>query len=268
MSQRSHYKLIGNRNFMNNAKRTALACMLGLTSLSALAQDSATAGKIQDALELEYRTESELTRDRNRNPAGALAFMGLRDDMSVFEFGPGGGWYTKILAPVLKEKGQLAIGYKKEWLDEISELEEAPELSEVRRVALDMDWNSELYAFEFNDIDFKSKDLDLFLNIREYHNLHGEERSEFNDAVYAALKPGGTYVVIDHTRRHMQEDNFENRRREDPVTVLVEIQESGFELVKSSDMFYRLDDSLEYEVGRRSVSGNTDRFFFVFKKPE
>ncbi|MEO0438661.1 MAG: methyltransferase [Pseudomonadota bacterium] len=253
---------------MKNTRIITIACVLAFNNVSALAQDSATATKIQEALELDYRTDAERARDRNRNPTDALAFMGLRDDMNVFEFGPGGGWYTKVLAPVLKEKGQLSIGYKGEWLDEISELEDAPELSEVRRVDLAMDWNSELYAFEFNGMDFKSKDLDLFLNIREYHNLHGTERGEFNDAVYAALKPGGTYVVIDHTRRHMQEDNLENRRREDPVTVLTEIQESGFELVKHSSMFYRLDDSLEYEVGRRSVSGNTDRFFFVFKKPE
>ena len=120
----------------------------------------------------------------------------------------------------------------------------------------------------WNGVDFESEDLDLFLNIREYHNLHGAERGEFNRAVYYALKPGGTYVVIDHTRRHMQGDTPENWRREDPVTVLLEVQAAGFELAERSDMFYRPDDTLEYEVGRRSVSGNTDRFFFVFRKPE
>ncbi len=82
------------------------------------------------------------------------------------------------------------------------------------------------------------------------------------------LKPGGTYVVIDHTRRHMQSDSPENWRREDPVKVLTEIQQAGFEFIKQSDIFYRLDDSLQYEVGRKSVAGNTDRFFFVFRKPK
>ncbi len=246
------------------ALSTAIICVSQAT-----AQDNGTTKqKIADALELDYRSDADRARDRNRRPARALEFIGLKDDMRVFEFGPGDGWYTKILAPVLKDTGQLSIGYPESWLGDLDELFETPEMAEVRRVNLDMSWNRELLAFDFNGIDFATEDLDLFLNIREYHNLHGEERGEFNAAVFQALKPGGTYVVIDHTRRHMQGDNPENWRREDPVTVLLEIQQAGFELVKHSDMFYRPDDTLEYEVGRKTVAGNTDRFFFVFKKPE
>ncbi|MEM6605619.1 MAG: methyltransferase [Pseudomonadota bacterium] len=243
------------------------AAGLAVTHGSGAQEPTETAEKIQAALALDYRTEADRARDRNRRPAQALELMGLRDDMSVFEFGPGNGWYTKILAPVLKDEGQLHIGYRAEWLAELDETMEAPEMAEVRKVALDMDWNDDVDAFEFDGMDFKASKLDMFLNIREYHNLHGEERAEFNEAVFAALKPGGTYVVIDHTRRHMQDDNDENWRREDPVTVLLEVLEAGFELKEHSDMFYRPDDTLEYEVGRRTVSGNTDRFFFVFQKP-
>lgn len=228
----------------------------------------ATESKIEQAMQLEYRTDADKARDGNRWAPGALKFMGLKDDMKVFEFGPGDGWYTKILAPVLKEKGHLSIGYPEAWLAGLDELMTTEPMAKVRRVNLDMQWDRELRAFDFNGVDFKTDDLDMFLNIREYHNLHGEERAEFNRAVYQALKPGGTYVVIDHTRRHMQQDGPENWRREDPVTVLLEIQQAGFEFVKQSDMFYRLDDNLEYEVGRKTVAGNTDRFFFVFKKPE
>ena len=247
----------------------AAAAAVAISGPAAQARDAAgTKAKIEDALQLEYRTEAERERDSNRDPLRALEFMGLRDDMRVFEFGPGGAWYTKILAPVLKDRGHLSIGYPGEWLASLDELMEAPEMAAVRRVNMDMAWDYELRAFDFNGVDFETDDLDLFLNIREYHNLHGDERAEFNEAVYAALKPGGTYVVIDHTRRHMQSDSPENWRREDPVTVLMEIQDAGFELLKTSDMFYRLDDNLEFEVGRRSVAGNTDRFFFVFRKPE
>ena len=233
------------------------------------AQDkSATELKIDQAMQLEYRTDAEKERDRNRSAKRALKFMGLKEDMKVFEFGPGSGWYTKILAPVLKDKGHLSIGYPEAWLAGLNEVMKTPHMEKVRKVNLDMKWDNQIRAFDFNGIDFQTSDLDMFLNIREYHNLHGDERAEFNDAVFKALKPGGTYVVIDHTRRHMQQDSPENWRREDPVKVLIEIQQAGFELVKHSDMFYRLDDTLDYEVGRKSVAGNTDRFFFVFRKPE
>ena len=68
-------------------------------------------------------------------------------------------------------------------------------------------------------------------------------------------------------RDSMQKDDPENRRRMDPVLAIKEIEAAGFEFVDYSDLHYRLDDELRYEVGRRSVSGNTDRFTLLFKKP-
>ena len=88
-----------------------------------------------------------------------------------------------------------------------------------------------------------------------------------NEAAFAALKSGGVYAVVDHTRRHMEGDSDENRRRVDPVLAIQEIQAAGFELVDFSDLHFRLDDELRYEVGRRSVSGNTDRWTLKFVKP-
>lgn len=249
------------------AALTATITAALLFSSLATADEASTADKIKDALALEYRTDEERARDRNRAPAAALSFMGIRDDMNVFEFGPGSGWYTKILAPVLKDKGKLSIGYPAEWLAALDGMMESEHMEKVRRVNLDMQWDNDLYAFDFDGVDFETDNLDLFLNIREYHNLYGDERAEFNNAVFDALKPGGTYVIIDHTRRHMESDTPENKRREDPVLVIEEVQNAGFELEKFSTMFYRADDTLQYEVGRRSVAGNTDRFFLVFKKP-
>ena len=111
-------------------------------------------------------------------------------------------------------------------------------------------------------------DADMVLCIREYHNFNSEDRIRFNKAAFDALNPGGIYVVIDHSRRHMAPETWELRRREDAVKVIIEVQNAGFELVKSSDMFYRPDDELVYEVGRKTVTGNTDRFTLVFEKPK
>ena len=85
--------------------------------------------------------------------------------------------------------------------------------------------------------------------------------------MFKALKSGGLYGVVDHTQRHMEAPDNENRRRIDPVLVIKELLDQGFEFVGYSDLHFRADDELEYEVGRRSVSGNTDRFTFLFRKP-
>jgi predicted methyltransferase len=89
-----------------------------------------------------------------------------------------------------------------------------------------------------------------------------------NKAAFEALKPGGIYAVVDHTARHMEPMNNSNRRRMDPVKAIHEIQEAGFVFVDYSDLHYKEDDELEYEVGARSVSGNTDRWTLKFMKPE
>ncbi len=87
-----------------------------------------------------------------------------------------------------------------------------------------------------------------------------------NRAAHAALKTGGIYAVVDHTRRHMESDSPENGRRVDPVLAIAEIQAAGFELADYSDLHFRADDELRYEVGRKTVTGNTDRFTLKFVK--
>jgi predicted methyltransferase len=109
-------------------------------------------------------------------------------------------------------------------------------------------------------------DADMVLTFRNYHNFGPEGRAALNKAVYDALKPGGIYAVVDHSRRHMEPDNPENRRRMDPVLAIKEIQAAGFELVDYSDLHFRPDDELRYEVGRKTVTGNTDRFTLKFVK--
>ena len=67
--------------------------------------------KLDAALKSDIRSEQEVNRDRNRRPQETLAFFGLQDDMKVVELIPGGGWYTKLLAPVLKDKGEFYVAY-------------------------------------------------------------------------------------------------------------------------------------------------------------
>ena len=88
-----------------------------------------------------------------------------------------------------------------------------------------------------------------------------------NQAAFESLKKGGLYGVVDHTQRHMEDTTGESRRRIDPVLIIKEVQSAGFELVDYSTLHYRADDELRYEVGRRSVAGNTDRFTLLFRRP-
>ena len=87
---------------------TILAVALLCTSAAANDFDAVEA-KLEVAMASEVRTERDIERDRNRMPVETLRFFGLRDDMRIVELLPGGGWYTKLLAPVMAENGELFV---------------------------------------------------------------------------------------------------------------------------------------------------------------
>lgn len=244
-----------------------LIAALAMSSLPAHADQASASEKIKAAMASPIRTEAEIARDGNRKPVETLAFLRLRDNMRVLELLPGGGWYTKLLAPTLREHGELyeAIGtgqIQQELLPQkgfdrvkVLQIGAVPERSGPFRT-------NQLAPFDFGVVD-----LDLALTFRNMHNFTPEARRNIDAAVFRSLRSGGLYGIVDHTRRHMEPMTDENRRRSDPVQIIHEVLAAGFEFVDYSDLHYRPDDELRYEVGRKTVTGNTDRFTLLFRKP-
>ncbi len=223
--------------------------------------------KIQAAMRSDIRTDAEKFRDINRKPIKTLEFFGLKDDMRVLELVPEGGWYTKILAPVLAEQGQLylAIGTRQI----ATMIQEQPSLNKTKILPLDVHFTPTDVPgiFELGELALGVTDVDLALTFRNLHNFDEQSQAHIHDAVFAALKPGGRYGIIDHTRRHNEPFVKERWRRLDPVTVIKRVQAAGFVLVDSSDLHYRADDKLRYDPSRPTVKGNSDRFLLLFRKP-
>jgi predicted methyltransferase len=247
----------------------ALLVALGFLPVSpAMASDyGPVRAKLENAMASPIRTPEEIARDPNRKPVETLEFFGLRDNMKVVELFPGGGWYTKLLAPVLAEKGEFYIAFGTSRAQ--SAVAGQPGFENMRITAVDAKIGREEGArfYTASNTDLGVKNVDMVLTFRNYHNFDAPSRAALNESVFKALKPGGVYALVDHTRRHMQEDNLENRRRLDPVLAIREILAAGFEFVDYSDLHYRPDDELRYEVGRKTVTGNTDRWTLMFRKP-
>jgi predicted methyltransferase len=246
--------------------RILLAAITLVLCFPALAANDIDA-KVEAALAADARPEADRDRDRNRRPLQTLQFFGLEDDMRVLELLPGGGWYTRVLAPVLADNGKLyvALGTSRVSRDVLTE--PGFEKVEVVETSDNLRRPEGSRHYVMDEFDFGLRDLDMVLTFRNVHNFGAEGRSIMHREAFDALKSGGVYGIVDHTRRHMELDNHENRRRIDPVLVIKEVQAAGFEFVDYSDLHYRADDELEYEVGRRSVTGNTDRFTLLFRKP-
>ena len=151
---------------------------------------------IQDAVNSQYRTPEYKKRDMYRHPVETLTFFGLKNDMTVIEIWPSGGWYTEILAPYLSEKGKYIMadpaadpnGYtnpRKAWMLAHPEI-----ASTVHQT-----------TFMPNDATKIAEDgtVDLILTFRNVHNWLPLANQEAAFRVfYKALKPGGTLGVVDH----------------------------------------------------------------------
>ena len=246
--------------------------VLTLVSSAAIAQfgpQSELQQRIAEIMQSDIRTDAERARDRNRQAPQVLEFFRIEDDMRVIEILPVSGWYTKILAPFLQEEGKLYVThprptvYADAW-EEPSELRALRDVEEIPWGATTSRGSTAWIASGKWEVE----PVDMVLTFRNYHNFDEQARRAVNESSFDALKPGGLYGIVDHTRRHMEPDNTENGRRVDPVLVIKEVQEAGFELLDYSTVLRRPDDELLYEVGRRSVTGNSDRFALLFVKPE
>ena len=183
--------------------RKLLLPLLISCSLSAgLVQAESFSEDIKAAMKSEHRSDKDKERDRNRKPVQTLEFLGIQSDMSVLELIPGGGWYTSLLAPALKDKGQLYVGMASE------KLLSKEGFSKVKSVSNKSKWerNKEEKRYNLSNVDFDVKDIDAVLTFRNYHNLSLDTRTNVNAEALKALKPGGIYGIVDHTRRHMQKE--------------------------------------------------------------
>ena len=246
--------------------KSIITALLFFVSFGAMAANDIDM-KVEAALAAESRPQADRDRDDNRMALYTLKFFGLKDDMRVLELLPGGGWYTRVLAPVLADNGKLYVALGSGRVEE--RLIGTPGFEDVEA----LDTNENLHRpqgerfYVMDSFEFGVSDLDMVLTFRNMHNFSAEGRNTMNQQVFKSLKSGGLYGVVDHTKRHMEAMDGENRRRIDPVLVIKEMLDIGFEFVDYSDLHFRADDELEYEVGRRSVSGNTDRFTMLFQKP-
>lgn len=245
--------------------RKNLICIMSvLLSSQLMAADStATRDKIEQALTSSIRDAAETARDANRKPGEVLEFFGLEDDMKVLEISPATGYWSKLVGPTLCENGGeliFSVGVSDDFKNDVMSLDGLECSSAI---------NNDITLRNLPEFSFDDSQFDMVLTFWNLHNPSVEGRENLNEAAFSALKSGGIYGVVDHTRRHLEPTSREaqNGRRLDPVLIIKEMIDVGFEFVDFSPMHYHPEDDLSQEVGTPGVRGNTDRFTMSFRKP-
>lgn len=247
---------------------TATALMLTLNSSPALAEQSQhdhqydqknehspVYNQLQTLMAGEHRSAKNIARNQYRHPAQTLDFLGLTNNMTVVEIWPGGGWYSEILAPLLKDNGQYyAAGFslvaqktpnwKKNYQKKFqNKLKQAPELYGKTII-------TDLEVPERPDI-APAESADLVLTFRNVHNWmkSGDAPAVFQ-SMNNALKKGGILGVIEH--RAKPGTRLEDMIRSGYVTenyVIKLAEDAGFKLAAKSEINANAKDTKQHPKG-------------------
>ena len=216
------------------------------------------------------RPDADKQRDANRKPAETLAFAGVRPSDRVAELLPGGGYFTRLFSKVVGAGGHV---YALVPAPSPNAPPDAPDFAaRVKAIAADPNYSNvsvviqpfaQLKAPEPVDLVWTSQ------NYHDFHNFPGVDVAVFNQLVFDALKPGGTYLVLDHAAEPGSgARDTSTLHRIDPETVKKEVLAAGFVLVGASDLLRQADDAHAVKVFDPSIRGKTDQFILKFRKPK
>lgn len=236
----------------------AAAAALLLTPIGALA--AAAPAYVAAAIADASRPATDTERDANRKPAETLAFAGVKPGMVVGEIMPGRGYYTRLLSKVVGDKGKVYAM--------------VPQNFAQMGEALKAIGPNVIVQMNPGVAPAGPEKFDLLWTSENYHDFHMSrpgappaDIAPFNKAAFESLKPGGIFIVEDHSLAPGAGAAGISLHRMDPEQVKAEMAAAGFKLVGSSDVLKNPADAHTAEAHDPAIRGKTDKFLLKFQKP-
>jgi predicted methyltransferase len=226
------------------------------------------ADPIASALAAPDRSSDDRALDAGRKSGETLAFFGIAPGMRVAELGAGGGYTTELLARIVGASGKVYAQNSKIILERFaekpwSERLAKPVMQGVVRVDRELD----------DPLPADAKELDAVVFILFYHDSvwMKTDRDRMNRAVFAALKPGGIYGIVDHSAREGAGlGDVETLHRIEQTVLRAEVERAGFVLDGEGAFLKHADDTRDWNASPRKAGerrGTSDRFVLRFKRP-
>ncbi|HRO03688.1 MAG TPA: hypothetical protein PLS69_08825 [Terricaulis sp.] len=228
---------------------------------------AADAPHITAALADSRRPAEETARDADRHAAETLAFARITRGMRVADIFPGSGYWTRLFAVAVGEEGRVFPTIRP---DGAAGQYETPVLAVAAQYP-----NAVMTRVPYDALAF-AEPLDVIFTAQNYHDMaltaYGlGDREAMNRAAFAALKPGGVYIVIDHSAidgSPLQTDAETTNHRIDQALVRREVEAAGFVFDGEADFLRNPQDARSVSVFDPSIRGRTDQFVMRFRKPE
>ncbi len=249
---------------MRRLPAAILATVLAVIPVTLFAASDEIPAVIARAVADPSRPGDERTTDANRLPAETLAFAGVKPGMVVGEFYPGGGYFTRMLSDVVGPSGHVYGIENVVWKSSFK--------ADQALLADGKMSNVTMTARPFGTVNFPQP-LDLAWVTQNYHDLKIAQYGvvdtiAFDRGVFAALKPGGTFLVLDHEAPAGLDDaGIARLHRIDKAQVIREVTSVGFKLVAEGTFLHRGTDDYSLPIFDKKVQGHTDQYVLRFVKP-
>jgi predicted methyltransferase len=244
----------------------AFAAALAATASVEARGSSPIAAAVADA----SRPDADRARDADRKPGATLEFAELHPGERVAELLPGQGYFTRLFSLVAGKKGKVYAFTRPRPADAPADTPDyaAP----IRALAADPHYgNIAVSALDARSFSV-SEPVDMVWTSQNYHDLHNIPNLDvvaFDKAVFNALKPGGLFIVLDHTAAPASGDrDTSTLHRIDPETVKKEAMAAGFSFVGASEVLKNGADDHTLKVFDPAIRGKTDQFILKFRKPK
>ncbi len=239
-----------------------LALLLSLPAGAAAAADIPT--YVTQALADPTRPKEDRDADALRAPGETIVFAGIKPGMTIAELYPCGGYFSRPLSDVIGPKGKVYGLEATRWMDCVEADQKVLTELPVKNMTLD--------AIAIGTVKLPEP-VDLIWITQNYHDLHVKkfgpvDMAAFNRQVFAALKPGGVFFVLDHTGAPgMSEDDISKLHRIPKSQIIREVTAAGFKLVEENHILNRPNDDLTKVIFDPAVRGHTDQYALKFVKP-
>jgi predicted methyltransferase len=245
--------------FRSFAVATCMMLLLGGAALAAAMPDYVS-GAVADTT----RPKQDREADTNRMPAETLAFAGVKPGMVVGELYPCGGYFSRMLSDVVGPKGKIYGLETTRWKGCMP--------ADEKLTAEPSHANFTVKAEGFGAFTLPVK-VDVFWITQNYHDLHIKEygnvdMAAFNRHVFDALKPGGTYFILDHQAGGaLSDDDIAKVHRIAKAQLIAEVEAAGFKLAGEGTFLNRSGDDHTKSIFDPSVRGKTDQYALKFVRP-
>ncbi|MBB3226504.1 putative methyltransferase [Luteibacter sp. Sphag1AF] len=239
---------------------------------AALADQATTPGAVPAAVTAAVNDparQADAVNDSRRKITELATFAGVQPGQRVVDLIPGSGYFTRVFSQIVGPKGRVFAVWPTEYAKEAES-----DVKGSRALAADPHYNNVVVLVQPAAAVSLPEKADVVFTSQNYHDypdpfMGKVDLARFDKQVFDALKPGGTFVVIDHVAEAgsgLRDTN--TLHRIDPAIVRKQVEAAGFVFDGESNVLRNPADDHTLKVFDPKIRGKTDQFVYRFRKPK